>query len=127
MPVQSNLTLNTKVYVPRGTSNGISTWALFGDMSFGGAQSDVTESVRGPLNNGTSRVRFTLTLPKTATADSPCACTGQQLGYGKADIVVDVPTSFTAAERQDFVDRIQSLVASGVFETSIANLEGSWG
>lgn len=127
MPVQSNLTLNTKVYTPRGTSNGISSWALSSDSSFGGAQSDVTESVRGPLSNGTSRVRFTLTLPKTASVDSPCACTGQRVGYGKADIVVDVPTSFTAAERQDFVDRIQSLVASAVFDTAIANLEGSWG
>lgn len=127
MPVQSNLTLNTKVYTPRGTSNGISTWTLFGDSSFGGAQSDVTESVRGPLSNGTSRVRFTLTLPKTASEDSPCACIGQKVGYGKADVVIDVPTSFTAAERQDFVDRIQSLVASSVFDTSVANLEGSWG
>ena len=127
MPAQAPLTLNTKVYNPRGTDNGISKWTLSGDSTFGGATSDVTESVRGPLNNGNIRVRWVVYVPKAATADSPCACTGQSLGTGKADFVIDVPATFTAAERQDFVDRLQSLIALSVFDVSVAGPEGSWG
>lgn len=127
MPVQGSITLNTKVYTPRGTENGVATWALTGDTTFGGGLSALTESVRGPLSNGNHRTRWVLSIDKLASADSPCACTGSSLGRGKADIVIDVPSSFTAAERQDFVDRIQALVALSVFDVSVSVPEGSWG
>lgn len=127
MPAQGSITLNTKVYTPRGTSNGVSTWALAGDTSFGGAISTVTESVRSPLpSTGGNRTRWVVSVPKVATDDSPCACTGSNLGNAKADIVVDVPPSFSLAERQDFVDRIQALVALSVFDVSVSTPEGSW-
>lgn len=126
MPAQSSMTLNTKAYTPRGTQNGISTWALAGDATFGGAVSTLTESVRGPLGDGKTRTRWVLSVPKNATADSPCACTGSNLGTGKADIVIDIPANFTAAERQDFVDRIQAMVATTVFDASVSTPEGSW-
>ena len=65
MPAQSSLTLNTKVYTPRGKTNGdIATWALVGDASFGGATSTVTERVAGPSKDGVYRETFKLTLPK---------------------------------------------------------------
>lgn len=126
MPAQGSITLNTKVYTPRGTQNGISTWALAGDATFGGAQSSVTESVRGPLSDGNYRTRWIVTIPKAATADSACSCVGAILGTGKADIQIQIPTNFTAAERQDFVDRLQALVALAVFDVSVATPEGSW-
>jgi hypothetical protein len=126
MPAQASITLNSKVYTPRGTQGGISTWSLAGDSTFGGAQSDVTESVRGPLSTGNYKTRWVVTVPKNATVDSSCACIGQVLGKGKADIVFDIPSSFTAAERQDFIDRVQALVALAVFDLSVATPEGSW-
>ena len=126
MPAQSNLTLNTKVYTPRGTSNGVSSWVLANDTTFGGAPSTVTESVRGPLEAGLSKVRWVVAIPKVATVDSACSCIGASLGLGKADVNITVPASFTLAERQDFVDRIQDLVALIVFYKSVADLEGSW-
>lgn len=126
MPAQSSITLNTKVYTPRGTQNGVSTWALAGDATFGGAQSTVTESVRGPLSNGNYRTRWVVSIPKAASADSACGCTGQITSTGKADIVIDIPTNMTAAERQDFVDRVQALVALSVFDVSVSTPEGSW-
>lgn len=126
MPAQSSITLNTKVYTPRGTQNGISTWSLAGDSTFGGAQSNMTESVRGPLSNGTYRTRWLLTVPKVASSDSACSCTGASMGQGKCDIVIDFPVSFTSAERQDFVDRIQAMVALTVFDSSVSTPEGSW-
>lgn len=126
MPAQASITLNTKVYTPRGTSGGISTWSLAGDASFGGAQSNVTESVRGPLTSGNYKTRWVVEVPKATTVDTSCACAGSIIGKGKADIVIDIPTSFTAAERQDFVDRLQALVALAVFDVSVATPEGSW-
>lgn len=126
MSAQSSLTLNTKVYTPRGTQNGVSTWALAGDTTFGGATSVLTESVRGPLSSGATRSRFLLTVPKVASVDSPCACIGSDIGKGTANVVVDIPSSFTAAERLDLVLRIQAFVASPVFTAAVQNLEGSW-
>lgn len=126
MPAQASMTLNTKVYTPRGTSNGISTWALAGDATFGGAQSQVTESVRGPRADGTYQTQWQLVVPKAAAADSTCACTGEILGTGKAKVDLVWPVAFTAAERQDFVDRIQAMVATTVFDVSVATPEGTW-
>lgn len=126
MPVQGSITLNTKVYTPRGTSNGITTWALAGDASFGGAQSQVTESVRGPLSDGTYRTQWIVVIPKAAAEDSPCGCTGEILGTGKAKLEITWPVGYTAAERQDFVDRLQDLFALSVFDKSVSVPEGSW-
>jgi len=127
MPAQASMTLNSKVYTPRGTDSGISKWALVGDTSFGGATSTVSESVRGPSKDGIWRIRWTFDVPKAADDDSTCACTGQILGTAGADIQIRVPNTFTLAERQDFVDRLQAAVATSVFDVSVSSLEGSWG
>lgn len=127
MPIQGNITLNTKVYTPRGTESGISSWALSGDATFGGAQSRLTESVRDVISSSLTRSKFMLYVPKAAEADSSCACQGAILGTGKAEVTVDVPVAFTAAERQDFCDRIQALVADAIFDKAVAEGEGSWG
>jgi hypothetical protein len=52
---------------------------------------------------------------------------GQILGTADADLQVRIPNTFTLAERQDFVDRLQAAFATSVFDVSIAQLEGSWG
>lgn len=127
MPVQANITLNTKVYTPRGTQGGISTWALTGDTTFGGAQSTLTESVRGPDSDGLYKTRWMLTVPKVADENSSCACVGQELSRGKCDIKVNTPANFTSAEKTDFVARIQAAVALAIFGSSVSVPEGSWG
>lgn len=127
MPVQANITLNTKVYTPRGAQGGIATWALVGDTTFGGAQSNLTESVRGPDSSGMNKTRWMLTVPKVADANSTCACIGQELSRGKADIRIDVPANFTSTEKADFAARIQALVALSIFGSSVSVPEGSWG
>ncbi|DAD51930.1 coat protein [ssRNA phage Esthiorhiza.1_10] len=126
MPAQGSITLNTKVYLPRGTQQGVSTWVLAGDATFGGAPSTLTESVRGPLADGTYRTRWVLTCPKVTTVDTACACAGTVIGQYKADVTITSATALTLAERQDGVDRLQSLVALSVFDVSVATPEGSW-
>lgn len=127
MAAQSAVTLNTKVYNPRGTQGGISTWQNVGDASFGGATTTLTESVRGPGTDGNTRIRFLLTVPKLATADTSCGCIGQQIGKpGKWDLTVDVPSTFTAAERDDFRLRGQALMAHALVTVAVRDLEPSW-
>jgi hypothetical protein len=126
MAAQGNLTLNTKVYTPRGKTGDVANWQLYGDTTFGGASSAVSESVRGPTKDGVSRVHWKVSVPKAAAADSACACTGEVTSLGIADIQITVPNNFTTAERQDLVDRIQSLVATSTFDDSVAKLESSW-
>lgn len=127
MAAQSNLTLNTKVYSPRGKSAGdIASWALAGDATFGGATSIVTERVAGPSKEGVTRVTFKLTLPKAAAADSTCACVGEEIARGIANIEMVIPAAFTAAERADFTLRVQGLVANAIFTAAATNLEGAW-
>lgn len=129
MPVAASITLNTRVYTPRGTDQGVSSWQ-YNDTAgvvFGGGISTVQESVRGPSKDGIWRVRWTLAVPKLATVDSSCGCVGQEIGQAYADIQIRVPTIFTTAERQDLVDRLQALVALAVFDTSVSGPEGTWG
>lgn len=126
MATQGTLTLNTKAYTPAGKSGDVASWRLAGDATFGGAFSSVGESLRGPSRDGMYNVRFTLKVPKAASADSACACTGQTIGDGIADIQVKIPATFTAAERLDFCLRIQGLVANAVFTAAVSGLEGAW-
>lgn len=126
MAQQGNLTLNTKVYNPRGKTGDVASWALVGDTTFGGATSTVKESVRGPSKDGVFRVSFKLDVPKAADASSACACIGQEIGRGIADVSVVIPSSFTAAERDDFTKRIQSLVANAIFSAASTSLEPAW-
>lgn len=125
MAAQGNITLNTKVYTPRGNVGGIASWALVGDATFGGATSLVTESVKGPSKDGVTRVRFRLELPKAATSSSTCACEGAVVASGLADVSIVVPAGFTTGERDDFTKRIQGLVANAVFAAAVTNLEGA--
>jgi hypothetical protein len=126
MPVQGNLTLNTKVYNPRGKSGDVASWVLAGDATFGGATSTVTESVRGPSKDGFTRSRFKLDIPKNADEASACACPGGVLGQGGVEIIVITHSSMTAAERTDLTLRAQGLVANAIFTAAAANNEGSW-
>lgn len=126
MSAQSVLTLNTKAYNPRGVDNSVARWALVGDASFGGATSQLTSSVRGPSKDGIYRIRWQLSVPLAADENSACACIGQTLGTADADIVIRMPTVFTTAQRQDFVDRLQAAVASTPFDVSVSALEPSW-
>ncbi len=126
MAAQGNLSLNTKVYTPRGKQGDVASWALFGDSTFGGATSFLTESVRGPSKDGVNRVQFKLDVPKAADASSACACVGQEIARGVGSFNILVPSAFTAAERDDFTKRMQAAVANAIFSAATTNLEGAW-
>lgn len=126
MAAQGNVTLNTKVYAPRGKRGDVAKWTLAGDASFGGANSDLSLSVRGPSKLGVSRVLLKLDTPKAATTDSACGCAGTIVAQAIGAVDVTIPTSFSAAERLDFSLRLQAAVAHAIFTAATSNLEGAW-
>ncbi|DAD51252.1 coat protein [ssRNA phage SRR7976357_9] len=124
MPTQSAITLNTKVYNPRGKQGNIATWALVGDATFGGATSTLSSSVVVSKDFNT-RVQLKLTVPKAAASDTACGCAGTITSRGYGDVVVQVPANFTVAEKQDLCDRLQAAVANAIFDAACLG-EGSW-
>lgn len=127
MAAQSAITLNTVVHNPRGTSDGVSSWAKVGDTAFGGGVSVIAESVRGPLADGSYRARFTYRVQKLLTEDTSCGCAGSPSGKSaKVDLSFDIPATFTAAERQDLRLRGQALAAHAIVTAAVDGLEGSW-
>lgn len=124
MGAQSAITLNTKVYNPRGKQGNIALWALVGDTTFGGATSMLSSSVvQSKLMD--TRVQLKLTIPKAAVSDTACGCAGAITSRGYGDVVVFVPANFTVAEKQDLCDRLQAAVAHAIFDAAVQG-EGSW-
>lgn len=124
MGAQSAITLNTKVYNPRGKQGNIAFWALVGDTTFGGATSMLSSSVvQSKLMD--TRVQLKLTIPKAAVSDTVCGCAGTITSRGYGDVVLFVPANFTVAEKQDLCDRLQAAVANAIFDAA-AQGEGSW-
>lgn len=126
MAAQGNITLDGQVYVPYGNVGGIATWSLLGDTDFGGGRSDLILSVTVPSREGIYRVKSKLTVPKTAETASACACVGDTLGRAIADVTLVIPSNYTAAERANFIDRIQAYVASAEFTAAGDELQPAW-
>lgn len=126
MAAQGNVTLNTKVYSPRGNTGGIATWKLVGDTSFGGATSTLTESIGDPSKEGVQRARVRLLVPKAAAEDSSCACTGTVLSTGTFDGTFIIPANFTLADRTDFYLRVKGAIDDAITASLVENLEPAW-
>jgi hypothetical protein len=125
MSQQANVTLNTVVYAPAGTSNGIATWANRSG-GYGGSFSYLTEKM---VTSGTGVVRmdFKLTVPIVDTVGTACSCIGDVLRTSSVIISVWVPQNSTAAERTDLKLRIQNLVAATPFTDAVGNLDPAYG
>jgi hypothetical protein len=78
------------------------------------------------VNTGTGKadsvVKWNLSRPIVATVDSDCACAGEVLRTYYARIEITIPAGSTAAERIDFDDQIQSLVAAAQWVASVETL-----
>lgn len=125
MATQSNITLNTHVYNPRGLSSGIATW-VDPLASSGAGQAAVTQSLKGPNAAGNTRAVFKLVLPKLASEDTSCACAGSVLGTAIATVDVLIPGVFTATDRENLQLQITALAASANFVDAVKNLIGAW-
>lgn len=126
MGQQANITLNTVVYVPGGTSNGTSAW-LNRSGGFGNSFSKVTEKFDPSTKGNLVRQVYSLELPIVAATDTSCACAGTLLRTSTVHLSVWVPQDSTAAERLDLYNRIKDFVASTPFVNGVQNLEFTYG
>lgn len=126
MAQQANITLNTVVYAPAGTNNGISSWANRSGGT-GNSFSYVTEKFVTPTDGTVNRITFTLNVPVVQAVDSDCACAGTLLRTSTVQVSVWVPSTSTSAERTDLYLRIKDLIASAPFLGAVENLDPSYG
>lgn len=122
MAAQSNVTLNTVVYVPTGVVNQQAGWINRAD-GVPGKFSPVLVSVAPPLKNGTTFLSTaTLALPIVQATDTDCACAGTVLRTNTYKVQGVSPDSGTTAEREDAYLRFKDLVASTPFHDAFVNL-----
>lgn len=115
----SNIVLNSKTYTGGSVVNGIMQWTerslgLAGLFSWVRSQLRTTDRVRP---------RWTLRLPYPTPEGAAACCGPEQTRSADADINVRLDLDLSLAERTDFADRLQALVASAQFRASIIQLE----
>lgn len=124
MSQQANVTLNSIVYAPNGTSNGVATW---GNRSGGYASSFsfLTEKMT-QTNPDIVRFEFKLTVPIVETV-GPTPAIGTLLRQTQAFVTMLMPANSTTAERTDIKARMVSLIASTPFTDAVGNLDPAYG
>lgn len=119
----SDLTLNTKTYSGAGFVNGLVSW-IERSGGIAAAFSLVRSSLRvDPEAKGKVRIKWDLDMPITAAEDSSCSCAGDVLRKADVTINVRIDKSMSTAERTDFMERLEDLVASAQFRASLISLE----
>jgi hypothetical protein len=126
MPAMANVTLNSVVYAPSGSTNGSAQW-MNRSGGYGASFSSLKEKFVQPTKGEVVRIVFELAVPIVSTEDSVCGCAGTLIRTSTVQISVWVPTSSTAAERTDLLARITSLVGATPFTAAVSNLDPSYG
>lgn len=125
MAQQANITLNTVVYAPAGTNNGVSTWTNR-SAGYGSGFSSATEEVAQPKTGSVVREKFSLSVPIVADGTGPESA-GTLLRTSTVQISVWIPVNSTSAERLDLYTRIVDFVAADPIKLGVKNLEPSYG
>lgn len=116
----SNIVLNTKTYTgTTGTVNGVASWverSLGIAKLFGLVKSSlrITDKIRG---------RWDLIQQFPQPEGAPVCCGPDEDRMADAILSFRLHPTLTLAERTDFADRLQDLVATAQFRASIISLE----
>lgn len=122
MAAQTNLTLNTVTYVPKGVQGQLASW-INRASGVPGSFSVADLSVADPGPKGqVFRVTARLSLPIVATADTDCTCAGDVLRTYNATITILLPVTGTTTERDDFEKRVKDFVADSQFASAVKDL-----
>ncbi len=117
------ITLNSKTYNFIGFDrNGVS---IYQETSLGypTGYSYLTCRVFPSTGTAPAKVRWRLTMPVVAVADTGFAAAGAILrNYNFDEGRIDIPSDGTSAERTDFSARLTGLAANAQYLASITNL-----
>lgn len=126
MGQQAAVTLNTIVYTPDGSQNGIVKWM----NRSGGVAGSFSPLTQGVLDNSGARkwtkFTFRLDVPVVATSSDSCACTGSVIRDSRAQIEFWVDPNATLAERTDLYLRVKDLAASTLLSDAVENLSPAY-
>lgn len=127
MGQQASFTLNTVVYNPDGSQNGVVRWM---DRSGGVSSSFSALTQVYSSNSGArkwNRFTFRLDVPVVATASDACACAGALIRDSQFQIDLRLDPNSTVAERTDIGLRLKDLVSSTAFQDAIKNGDPFYG
>lgn len=119
---QTDLTLNTHVYTPSGTTAGNGVWTNR-DSGVATGFSTVSAKVKDNPSSPVYRLEWDLTQPRIASSDTSCSCAGSVLRTDRSSLTILVPRGDTLAERTDLALKLKDLVATTAFQNAIINLE----
>jgi len=125
MAQAANVTLNSVVYTPNGTTNGVTSWANRSG-GYGNSFAYLKEKFTTPAKGDVVRMEFDLTLPIVATTSTTCTCEGEVLRTSTVKVSIWVPANSTAAERTDLWVRIKDYMASAPVSNGVQNLDPTW-
>lgn len=117
------ITLNTKTYNFAGHQAPIGQ-SVYMERSAGIPQgfSPLSVKVEEPNAKGQSKVRWKLKLPVLVTETTACACEGDVASEDFVDLIVTFGKGNTTARRTDVLDRLQDLVLTTEFTSSVTSL-----
>lgn len=126
MSQQAAVTLNSVVYNPAGSQNGILYWY---DRS-GGVANSFSPLTQGFVQNSGARkltkVTYRVSIPTVADADSACSCTGSVLRTSSFQLDFWIDPNESAAGRADLLARAVSLVGSALVSSAVSNLDPAY-
>lgn len=126
MGQQAAVTLNTVVYSPNGSQNGIVNWTNRSG-GYGASFSVLTQGF--VVNSGArklTKVTYRVAVPVVATDDSACTCAGALLRTSSAQIDFWIDPGATAAERLDLFNRVKDLAASTLLQSAVSDLDPAY-
>lgn len=123
MGQQTSVTLNTVVYTPGATVNGIQSWWNRAGGVLGSFKRFTQRFLTGVGGKKLTKVSFLLEIPTVATSSDACACAGTLLRTSIATITASIDPNASVAERTDLYLSLKDLAASDTVKNAIQNLD----
>ncbi|DAD49973.1 TPA_asm: coat protein [ssRNA phage Gerhypos.1_20] len=127
MGQQANVTLNTNVFVPSGTTNGVTSWVYRPTTGFGASFQKLTSKYADPKSGTQIKIDFALSVPVVLAADTGFEAAGTLQRTNTATLSFWVAEDSTVAERTDLYLKVKDLVASAMLIAAVENLDPAFG
>ena len=126
MSQQAAVTLNTVVYDPAGSDNGIVLWFNRAGGLLNSFSRLTQRFLSGVGGLKLTKVSYKVEVPIVATADGTCSCSGEQLRMSMAEITFSLSPTSTLAERTDLYLRVKDLIATDLVKNGVENLDPAY-
>lgn len=126
MSQQASVTLNTIVYDPAGTTNGVAKWVNRVGGILNSFSMLTQRFLTGAGARSLTKVTFRVEIPIVSTVDSSCNCAGTVLRTNSVQFDYWIAADATATERLDLFNRAKDLAASSLVGDNIKDLNPAY-